>query len=383
MKKRKGFAVLWAWVLCVALLAGMSPVKARAEYTVEKIDTAKQTSLELQYRYTDENGEHADGVPGIAFHLYQVAAVSDTCVFTLTGDFSDYAVDLDNPTADEWKKLVPTLQGFVMKDNIPAGWNGTTDAAGTVKFTGLPTGLYLVVGDAWEEGEERYIPNPFLISLPDWSTEQANWVYDVQAAPKTQRENGEEDFEYLGVVKRWADNGYTDQRPQSVTVELLRDGEVFGEPVVLSEANNWMHTWEELEGGHDYQVVETDVPSGYTVLVSEMELWFVVENTYHPPGGDNPGGGNPGGGNPGGGGPDGGTPNTPTTTTIVDEGTPLASFDQPSTALEMIDEDQVPLAMLPQTGLLWWPVPILTLCGMALFVLGWTRYQRDGDGGEQ
>ncbi|MDO4269275.1 MAG: hypothetical protein Q4C73_12450, partial [Eubacteriales bacterium] len=34
---------------------------------------------------------------------------------------------------------------------------------------------------------------------------------------------------------------------------------------------------------------------------------------------------------------------------------------------------------LPQTGMLWWPVPILAVSGLLLFAFGWTRSQRGED----
>ena len=34
---------------------------------------------------------------------------------------------------------------------------------------------------------------------------------------------------------------------------------------------------------------------------------------------------------------------------------------------------------LPQTGMLWWPIPILVISGMVLFMIGWIRRQRSGE----
>lgn len=34
---------------------------------------------------------------------------------------------------------------------------------------------------------------------------------------------------------------------------------------------------------------------------------------------------------------------------------------------------------LPQTGMLWWPVPILAVCGMLCFLIGWMKRQRNGE----
>ena len=47
-----------------------------------------------------------------------------------------------------------------------------------------------------------------------------------------------------------------------------------------------------------------------------------------------------------------------------------------------LDDPDVPLGDLPQTGMLWWPVPVLTICGLVLFMLGWGEYQKYGDANE-
>lgn len=378
MKKKKGFAAWTAWLMCAALLAGLAPVRAEAAGPV-KIDTEALSSLSLECDY------EGAAVEGAKFQTYRVASVDEDCKFTLTEAFAGSAVDLSDPTAEAWKALVGTLEGYALRNQVSPDREGATDSAGRLSFAELPTGLYLVLGESRVGNGEKYTPMPFLISLPNWDTEKVEWVYDVGAKPKTEKESqGGEKLE-LHVSKWWYDEGNENRRPQSVTVELLRDGEVY-ESVTLNEANGWSHDWEGLDPDASWNLVEVNVPSRYTVLVSEAGTWFIVRNTYTPdtpnnPGGGNPGGGgdNPGGGgdNPGGGGDTPGTPNIPTLTTFEPEGTPLASFDGPETALETIEEDQVPLAMLPQTGLLWWPVPALSLCGMMLFLLGWGRYRKD------
>ncbi|KIR03186.1 hypothetical protein P261_02001 [Lachnospiraceae bacterium TWA4] len=38
-----------------------------------------------------------------------------------------------------------------------------------------------------------------------------------------------------------------------------------------------------------------------------------------------------------------------------------------------------PPSRLPQTGLLWWPVPILACAGLVLFMIGWIIKRRGTD----
>ena len=67
-----------------------------------------------------------------------------------------------------------------------------------------------------------------------------NWVYDVTADPKYGQEKEPGGNPDGGTVRRqvlkvWEDDG-TEARPESVTVQLLRNGEVY-ETVTLSEEN--------------------------------------------------------------------------------------------------------------------------------------------------
>lgn len=234
----------------------------------------------------------------------------------------------------------------------------------------METGLYLVQGDPYTIGDFRYFPMPFLVCLPNYLEEQ--WIYEnVTAVPKYEREPLDRTVSRR-VWKDWI-GGNAAVRPREIQVALLGNGQEY-DRVILNQANNWEYRWEELDGNISWQVVEVEVPGNYTVLTDHAGMVFHMINTYHPPGGGNPGGGNPGGGNPGGG---GGTPNVPTTT-ITEDTPPLAAYNPPDMPLTELLEEPVPLAMLPQTGMLWWPVPVLTICGMVLFLMGWGEYQRQG-----
>ena len=78
---------------------------------------------------------------------------------------------------------------------------------------------------------------------------------------------------------------------------------------------------------------------------------------------DDGGGGSPGGGEPGG------------ETSITEEGIPLGPGEAVDT--KNIPGEEVPLAKLPQTGQLWWPVPFLLAGGCLLLIAG--IMQRKGE----
>lgn len=214
-------------------------------------------------------------------------------------------------------------------------------------------------------------------------------MYDVTAAPKYER--SESAAVTRRVLKVWKDGSGKD-RPAQITVDLLRDGEVY-DTQTLTAANNWRWQWEELDNSHRWQVVESQGGQGYQVSVSQQGITFVVTNSLPgtPPSGNE---GDPPFEEP----PADSTeshdppPENPEAPTeeFSDQDTPLGAPDLPGDPSEdpapvdedpdfmEFDDETPPLDRLPQTGQLWWPVPLLAMGGVFLFLLGCVRRRRGG-----
>ena len=65
----------------------------------------------------------------------------------------------------------------------------------------------------------------------------------------------------LTVCKQWSGDS-SKERPDCVTVTLY-NGKTAYETVRLSAKNGWSHSWEELDGKGNWQVVESNIPKGY------------------------------------------------------------------------------------------------------------------------
>ena len=86
----------------------------------------------------------------------------------------------------------------------------------------------------------------------------------------------------VNVTKVWKDNNdEEDLRPDSVTVQLYKNGEAYGEPVKLSAANSWCYAAElpVYEAGEKiaWSVKEIGIPRYYTVSYDQSTL--TVTNT--------------------------------------------------------------------------------------------------------
>lgn len=90
----------------------------------------------------------------------------------------------------------------------------------------------------------------------------------------------------LIVRKAWNDaNDAQKLRPQSVTVDVTRNGQTIT-TLTLNAANRWTQTLTQLSmfddngEAYDYDVVENDVPEGYTASVVTRGTTFTVINTH-------------------------------------------------------------------------------------------------------
>ena len=258
--------------------------------------------------------------------------------FTLTGDFKDDPVRLDDRSSDGWRALAETLRAFVLRDSRKPLDTGVTGSTGLLTFPNrqktLRPGLYLLLGESFVSGGYSYTVEPSLICLPCADETSNTWDYDAALAPKHDREPlppaPSDDTVERKVLKVWDDDGAEDSRPQEITVELLRNGKVY-DTVKLSEKNNWRYTWLDLDADARWSVTEKTV-SGYTVSITREGITFVVTNTKKPDRTD--------------------TPDTP-----VKPSNP----SKPSSPAK---------PTLPQTGAVWWHVEALALSGLVFLILG-------------
>ncbi len=84
-------------------------------------------------------------------------------------------------------------------------------------------------------------------------------------------------------TKVWDDaNNQDSKRPTSVTVQLYKNDVAESPTVELNAANNWSHTWVNLNDAYTYKVKEVSVPAGYTVAYATTGNTTIITNSYTP-----------------------------------------------------------------------------------------------------
>lgn len=274
------------------------------------IDTTKETTLTVSFTPDGKVGTEA------TFRLYKVAEVTRHGEYVATGRFVEYPVSYGADSAEAWRKLATTLKGYVAADAQAAPIAiGRISQSGKAFFSTLSTGLYLVIGDKYNAFGKDYEPEPFLVSLPSLHVSDC-WDYEVECEVKYTGKVDSVPVD-MEVLKVWNDNE-NPNRPDQIEVTLYA-GNIASETVTLNKENNWSYRWYGLYGKTTWSVVETKVPEGYSATVEKQGNRFVITNTK--------------------------------------EGVVPAAGDR-----------------LPQTGVVWWPVLVLLLVGLGLFLFGVRRF---------
>ena len=325
---KKTAALLLAFTVMLLLC-----ISASAQTIVPELPCA------LHLNYQDEND---DAIAELPVSLYRVAELSVDGEAAPTSAFSGYGLDDDalSNRADTASKL----SEYVQRDSVAPDHQGKTDSEGKLSFDNLTTGIYLITSDSISDGRTVLRTQPLLLDLPMIDERSGVYAYEVTASPKPVRTKI---MRELNLVVLWRDEADPSKRPDSVTVELYRDGELFDTKKVGPD-NGWRYTWSEVDDpllaagssytGSDNYADATDRPQDHTI--SGEHSWYVVEHR-----------------------PDGYTVTyavRPAYNTFVI----INTLDKPS-------EPQ-----LPQTGQLWWPVPILAVIGVVLILFGLRRTRR-------
>lgn len=274
MAKRR-MAIIIA-LICFCLCLPALPVMAASTTDAsEPIDVNQECTLTLSY-VCDETAFDDTSVK-----LYKIADVSSNFQYTLTPNFEQSELILNGiKTNGEWNVIRSTLEAHIVADNINADITAKTNSEGLVCFEELNPGLYLAVVSTITKGELTVYFDSALVALPGLSAEGI-WQYQVAVASKSQIiPPSYKDIE-LKILKLWKGDQGKNIRPQSIEVEIFKNG-ISHEKIFLTKENNWSYSWIAKDDGANWTAIERSKPSNYTMTVETKENSFILTNTYTP-----------------------------------------------------------------------------------------------------
>ena len=229
---------------------------------------------------------------------------------------------------------------------------GILDGQGRLTFSALAEGYYLLKGHTLEITQDRFCRfDMSLLALPG-----AEGAYALVVEPKYEIEDIPGTVTYRA-LKLWEDDK-PQERPGSIQVELYRNDEL-QDTVTLSKENRWQYQWQDSDPSADWAVAEL-TPACYRAEYERSGNTFVVHNTSRtvveptePT--------------------ETISPTAPSDPTGPSEPTAPSESTEPSQPTEPTAPTEPDKPGLPQTGQLWWPVPVMAFAGVLLFLLGWLR----------
>ncbi|MCQ2512136.1 MAG: Cna B-type domain-containing protein [Lachnospiraceae bacterium] len=257
-------------LLCLVLLLFVFPITV---FSAEPIEPERDVDITVSFK------DDITPITDARFSIYRVANVSESAHISLTEQFASYPIETEGLDQKGWQELAMTLDGYVKRDHLTPLTIEAIDEKGEVSVT-LKPGLYLFLGEKKTIGNYSYSPVPFMLFLPDSNIEDNTWDYEVNIEVKYTKEELPK-VVTRRVLKIWDDIGFEEKRPDSVMVQLLRDGEVY-DTQVLTEKKQWSHTWENLPEEYEWLVVEKEL-NGYYTKVSLEGITFTITNKYIVP----------------------------------------------------------------------------------------------------
>lgn len=199
----------------------------------------------------------------------------DGVAYTVAVAFSGTGADFTDLTAEKNIALAAMLDTYACANSVTRSAI-ITDSDGRAVFIGLSAGLYLVAQRNAESSE--YAITPYLVAVPSANPHARNsWNYDVVAYPKTGLAKHDDGTISVSVYKIVVGAG---NHPDSIEVQLYRNGNPHGAPTTLSIENYWHYTWVGLSPDDTWTVDEISVPVGYRKTISgNVRSGFIITDT--------------------------------------------------------------------------------------------------------
>ena len=265
----------------------------------------------VDYQKTNTNASGKAVFANLSRGIYVVFAKSEQSV-----DFSPFIVFLPHKTNGTNNHYVTSTPKTTGKDDKPGGDEG---GGGGTSYKTIP------VTKIWDDNNNSYEKRPETITVNLTRngisykkvvlSEKNSWKYTFRNLPLSgdydvkedtvneysatysgnantgfiiiNKYNGNsepkpptETYADISVTKVWEDNNNEkNKRPDSVTIQLVKDGEVF-KTSSLNENNSWKYTFVNLDKRSKYTIKEI-LPENYSVTYSgNVNDGFIVTNKY-------------------------------------------------------------------------------------------------------
>lgn len=208
---------------------------------------------------------------------------------------------LDNkaPVDNSFNFLLKDENGKLIQTVSNRGGEITFDA---LSFQKAGTYIYYITEEAGDSSQINYDKTAYkvIITVTKSGNYKAYVIYEkdgqkYEGIPLfVNTTNGSENIDdgkiSVSVSKVWqSDNGTV--HPDSIGVQLYRNGIAYGAAVTLNGDNGWQYTWTGLDSNYNWTVDEVNSPAGYDKTITNTGTdWLItnIANLNQPSAPDNP-----------------------------------------------------------------------------------------------
>lgn len=184
-------------------------------------------------------------------------------------------VKTDGQTSEPLEGVAFELRAInLVNDGTYTDTTHTTDENGEIVVNGLRPGEYEFIETSPLEGYQEHVGDiTFELEFPHDQEQIELEIENYQLVS-------------IPVEKTWNDNNHEDDRPEVITVQLLRNGESIDETLELTRDNDWKGSFEDLEAidadsnFYTYSVDEQEPGAGYQLqgILGDQETGFEIQN---------------------------------------------------------------------------------------------------------
>lgn len=178
---RRAWSFVFATLASLALAAAASGAFASHAFALNGPDLETPCSLTVH----DKNA-------GVHYSLYAVGAVTDAGDLVWSDAMLDGfdALGVKAPSLEKdqeaaaWRDAGKAANEVIAAQKLNPAFDAVTDAQASASFESVTAGLYLLVGQPWEDGAFAYEYTPMLVALPAWDSVACVWDSSATVEPK-------------------------------------------------------------------------------------------------------------------------------------------------------------------------------------------------------
>lgn len=324
-----------------------------------------------------------NSVPGMVWDIYRTGDALEDGILKPEEIFYDFRIPSKLEHREEIQKLAYTFESYINIKGLRPLDSRAADDNGKAVFADLAEGWYTAVPHSLEKDGMLYESGPVMICVSSFEIYSDVWGTNVRVCPKVNKSTKIPENKKKIVIRYEPDPTYPNS-DDPVNVIIYRDDEEYYR-LELNKENDWTYVLPDIpDDDTNWSIILEDTPDDvYPLYRKETDRTnttpvdtFIVTHRWDynntvlyplptftaPPGS-----------------PD----DEPEVTTVTDEITPesttspamLTPEDTEPPVITRITEE----SSLPQTGQLWWPVPLLAVCGAAFIGAGAVIRTKEGD----